>query len=476
MEERGRHPLLGTTLRGTYRMLKVLDRGGMGLVFEAEHVRLNRRLAIKVMARHLIRDQRAFTRFKREAEIIGLLQHPHVVHITDFDTTERGEPYIVMELLKGESLSVRLERERVLPTTLAVRIACQAASGLAAVHAAAIVHRDLKPGNIFLTETISQSPLVKLLDFGISKYADSGHGITRDNDILGTPEYMPPEQALGKAASVDGRGDQYALAVILYEMLAGRVPFLGENVAQLLDQVIHKEPAPIERFAPHVPARVGKVLARALAKEPAERFTSILDFGNALAGAAGCSLPPPADGPSGATLQLTTDPAVAGERRRVRAETPRTLDGPRQPEPAEKSLVRTLAGGFSAHEVGRALERAKSARDSGKVEAAAVHVEQAVATAEALENHAATEKVKRASALIDAILEARIGSLDRVLSTALLPNKRASVRVSPQQAFLLSRIDGRLSVEEIIDLSPLPRQKTLRLLVSLLRDGLISAS
>jgi tRNA A-37 threonylcarbamoyl transferase component Bud32 len=475
VEERGRHPLLGTTLRGTYRMLRVLDRGGMGLVFEAEHVRLNRRLAIKVMARHLIREERAFTRFKREAEIIGLLQHPHVVHITDFDTTERGEPYIVMELLQGESLGVRLERERILPTLLAVRIACQAASGLAAVHAATIVHRDLKPQNIFLTKAMGDGPLVKLLDFGISKCADMGHGITRDNDILGTPDYMPPEQALGKAASVDGRGDQYALAVILYEMLAGRVPFLGDTVAQILDQVIHKEPAPIEKFAPHVPARVGKVLARALAKDPADRFTSILDFGNALAGAAGCSLPPPADGPSGATLQLTTDPTVAGERRRARAATPLTVDGPRAAHP-EKSLVRTLAGGFSVNEVARALERAKRARDSGESEAAAAHAERALATAEALESDGASAKVNSESALIDAILEERIGPLDRVLSTALLPGRRASFHVSPEQAFLLSRIDGRLTVEEIIDLSPLPRQKTLRLLVGMLQSGLITAS
>ena len=477
-EDGGQHELLGKILRGSYRMLRLLDRGGMGLVFEAEHVRLKRRLAVKIMARRLVHDERAFARFKREAEIVSLLQHPHIVHITDTDTTERGEPYMVMELLQGESLGKRLERERTVPMALAVRIACQAASGLAAVHEAKIVHRDLKPQNIFLTEVPAQGTLVKLLDFGISKCAGVGHGITRDNDVLGTPDYMAPEQALGKAASVDGRGDQYSLAVILYEMLAGRVPFLGDNVMAILEQVVNSAPKPIETFAPHVPVRVSKVIRRALEKDPASRFDTILDFGNALAAAAGCSLPPPANA-AGATLRLTTDPKVVGEkvvgekRRLSRAEKAVRAN---TPERSKASGARTLAGGFSAGDVGRALERAKTAHDAGDLDLAASHVEHALSTAEVLKSDTASTKLKRASGMIDEILETRIGSLDRVLSTALLPSRRANFRVSPEQAFLLSRIDGRLSVEEVIDLSPLSRQKTLSLLVGLLREGLIAAN
>jgi serine/threonine protein kinase len=453
-------------------MLRLLDRGGMGLVFEAEHVRLKRRVAVKIMARRLVHDERAFVRFKREAEIVSLLQHPHIVHITDFDTTERGEPYIVMELLHGESLGARLERDPIVPMALAVRIACQTASGLAAVHEAKIVHRDLKPQNIFLTEVPAQGTLVKLLDFGISKCAGTGHGITRDNDVLGTPDYMAPEQALGKAASVDGRGDQYSLAVILYEMLAGRVPFLGDNVMAILEQVVNSRPKPIENFAPHIPARVSKVIRRALEKDPADRFDTILDFGNALASAAGCSLPPP--DASGATLRLTTDPAVVGDSRRPERSDKAHRSGHPAPR-SKRSGARTLAGGFSASEVGRALERARTAHDAGELDTAASHVEFALATAEGLKSDTASAKLKRASALIDEILETRIGALDRVLSTALLPSRRANFRVSPEQAFLLSRIDGRLNVEEVIDLSPLSRQRTLSLLVGLLREGLISA-
>src|SRR5215207_4060670 len=126
------HPLLGTTLRGTYRILRQLDQGGMGTVFDAEHVRLRRRVAVKVLAQHLAKDAHALARFNREAEIISQLQHPHVVQVTDFDTTEAGEPYLVMELLAGESLATRLERERCLPVLEAVSLAHQVSSGLAA--------------------------------------------------------------------------------------------------------------------------------------------------------------------------------------------------------------------------------------------------------------------------------------------------------------------------------------------------------
>jgi hypothetical protein len=174
-------------------------------------------------------------------------------------------------------------------------------------------------------------------------------------------------------------------------------------------------------------------------------------------------------------LRLTTDPAVVGDSRRPE----RVDEAHRSGSPAPRSKrsgARTLAGGFSASDVGRALERARTAHDAGELDAAASHVEFALATAGGLKSDTADAKLKRASALIDEILETRIGSLDRVLSTALLPSRRANFRVSPEQAFLLSRIDGRLNVEEVIDLSPLSRQRTLSLLVGLLREGLISDS
>src|SRR3954462_4021106 len=278
ISEEEEHPLIGQTLRGTYRVLSVLDQGGMGLVFEAEHVRLRRRVALKVLARHLIRDEQALARFNREAEIISQLEHPHIVQILDFDTTEQGEPYIVMELLKGESLSDRLERDGCLPIEDAGRIAHQVASGLFAAHQASVIHRDLKPANIFLSNTPGQGRVVKLLDFGISKRMGGGRSLTGEFDVLGTPDYMAPEQALGKTASVDHRGDQYALAVIAFEMLSGQTPFSGDDLVEVLQKVVSAAVPPIERFAPHVSPLVGVVLNRGLEKDPAARYPTVLDF------------------------------------------------------------------------------------------------------------------------------------------------------------------------------------------------------
>ena len=182
------HPLVGSLLSGTYEVKRLLDRGGMGIVFEAEQVRLRRKVAIKVLPVHLAQDPQALLRFQREAELVSSLQHPHVVQIVDFDTTEQGEPYIVMEYLAGESLELRLASEPTLPLEFAVRVATQVASGLAAVHGALIVHRDLKPANIFLTELPTEGVHVKLLDFGIGKRLGGQQRLTGENDVMGTPD------------------------------------------------------------------------------------------------------------------------------------------------------------------------------------------------------------------------------------------------------------------------------------------------
>jgi serine/threonine protein kinase len=471
------HPLLGTTLRGTYRILRALDQGGMGMVFDAEHVRLKRRVAVKVLAQHLAKDAHALARFNREAEIISQLQHPHVVQVTDFDTTEQGEPYLVMELLVGESLASRLERERCLPIANAIRIAYQVSSGLGAAHAASIVHRDLKPANIFLTEVPGQGELVKLLDFGISKRAGGSKGLTGEYDILGTPDYMAPEQALGKTAHVDHRGDQYALAVITYEMLTGRTPFAGNDVMDVLRQVISAEPPPIEQLAPHVPVAAGDVLRRALAKDPEQRFSSINEFAKALVQAAGASLPPPIDtglgvantlpaGPPGATKSVAAPPAPRPSDRYqtgLRAKTPIHVNAP------------TMAATFSANDLARALDQARQAHGMGDVELAVNNAETALLVADALNSPESAARMESSRTLLNAIFEARLGSLSQRM-IVLPPTSNKKVRVSPEQAFLLSRVDGGVTLDEAIDLSPLPRQKTLRLLVSMLRQGLIAAS
>ncbi|MES1175806.1 MAG: serine/threonine-protein kinase [Myxococcales bacterium] len=462
------HPLVGTVLRGTYEVKRVVDRGGMGIVFEGEQVRLRRKVAIKILPVHLAQEQQALLRFQREAELVSLLQHPNVVQIVDFDTTEHGEPYIVMEFLAGESLEFRLARQPVLPLDFAVRVATQVASGLSAVHEALIVHRDLKPANIFLTE-LSEGVHVKLLDFGIGKKLGGQQRLTGENDVMGTPDYMPPEQAQGKTAHVDQRGDQYSLAVIVYEMLAGRGPFQGDMMA-ILAQVIAAEPPRIEDFVPGLPAGVGPVLRRAMAKASTERFETIVDFANALSAAAA---PPPVSPAPPAVAEPITQTTL-------RLTTPRALSEPRHewptvdasPDAARQRVAVPTPGAPSQAKLLAALESAKKARSARDIDLAATLVERALSIADALGNSEGAAAIEREEALIEGSLEMRLGRRDGVLHA--LPSSEDRVSLLPEEAFLLSRIDGIASAEEVLDLSPLPRIRTLRLLVRMLRQRLIN--
>ena len=469
------HPLIGETLRGTYRILSVLDQGGMGLVFDAEHVRLRRRVAVKVLAQHLVSDAQALARFNREAEIISQLEHPHIVQILDFDTTEQGEPYIVMELLKGESLSDRLERDGCLSIVDSARIVHQVASGLYAAHQAAIVHRDLKPANIFLIEMPGQGSLVKLLDFGISKRVGVGRSLTGEFDVLGTPDYMAPEQALGKTASVDHRGDQYALAVIAFEMLSGQTPFSGTDLMDVLQKVVSAEAPPIERFAPHVSPAVGAVLHRGLAKDPGARYENVLDFAGAFSAACEGSLPPssqafgvartvPASGPT--TKRDAAEPSQPAHSARFET-------GPQQRAANNRfGNASTLNSNAHLQDIPAALDHARQALGLGDLNLAVAYAESALRVAEGFDNAEARLMIDGEAMLIDHIFETRIGSLRQRLSVVGVPSS-ADARVSPEQAFLLSRLDGGATVEEVLDLSPMPSRDTLRLLLGMVRDGLV---
>ncbi|HKO48471.1 MAG TPA: serine/threonine-protein kinase [Polyangiaceae bacterium] len=459
------HPLIGTVLRGTYEVRRVVDRGGMGIVFEAEQVRLHRKVAIKILPVHLVQEPKALLRFQREAELVSLLQHPHVVQIFDFDVTEQGEPYLVMEFLQGESLEVFLAREPGLPLALAMRVASQVASGLASVHQALIVHRDLKPANIFLTELPGEGIHIKLLDFGLGKRKGGEQRLTGENDVMGTPDYMPPEQAQGRTANVDQRGDQYSLAVIVYEMLAGRGPYQGD-VMEVLEQVIAHEAPPIEDWVPSLPAGVGPVLRRAMAKAPDQRFDTVMEFANALSAAAAPPPPQLSLCNGNATPCQSSDPGGFGTERHVHSSTesagksgqPRALS----PVPSTSAQLRLL----------RSLEDAKKARSARDIDVAAKLVERAMGIADVHGSREALAALEREEALIEGSLEMRLGDRGRPLRLLRQPDVRASLL--PEEAFLLSRIDGVASAEEVLDTSPMPRLRTLRLLVRMLRYKLIS--
>lgn len=273
-------------LGGTYRLLRRLDSGSMGTVFEAEHLRLHRNVAVKLLAPGLASRPDLLARFRLEADVMSRLEHPHIVSALDFDVTEDGEPYLVLELLHGETLEQRIDSDAPLALEDVVRITTQIASALSVAHQASVVHRDLKPSNVFLTDAPGEPVFVKLLDFGISKNLRSDRHLTQPRILVGTPEYMAPEQARGQNDLVDARTDQYALAVVVYEMLTGLQPFAHGDLKEVLRRVAKVDPAPPSSVASWVPARVDAVLARALAKEPAERFADVMEFSHEFAAAA----------------------------------------------------------------------------------------------------------------------------------------------------------------------------------------------
>jgi hypothetical protein len=354
-------------------------------------------------------------------------------------------------------------------------IAGQIALALEAAHDAGIIHRDLKPANIFLCEMVGQGPLVKLLDFGISKRVGVGRSLTGEFDVLGTPDYMAPEQALGRTAQVDHRGDQYALAVIAFEMLSGQTPFSGADMMELLHKVASTEAPSIDRFAPHVPAAVAAVLKRGLEKAPEARYATVLDFAIALSSACECSLPPPVDPRSHANTVPASGATPSTRRVKPEAYPPgqRYQTGSQRRAASKFGNASTLSGSATLQDIPRALERARQALGLGDLNLAVSYAESALRVAEGFDNAEAQLLIDSEEMLIDHVLETRLGSLRHRLSVTNVPSSLNS-RVSPEQAFLLSRVDGGVTVEEALDLSPLPRRETLRLLVQMLQGGLVS--
>lgn len=273
---------IGTILRDTYELTSVLGKGGMGSVFLARHLRLpGKQVAVKVLHHHEdeLSDEQ-FARFRREAEIASQLGHPNIIEVLDFHTLESGAPYMVMEYLRGESLSHRLRKGR-LSIREAFTITRQMGSALHAAHRAGVVHRDLKPANVFLVPTESEgapTERVKLLDFGISKLLGSQTLQTQEDVLMGTPRYMSPEQAMGRNKEVDHRTDIFALGCIVYEMLCGDSPFSGGTIAEVVYRVVHEQPESLAVRVPDLPGRAVAAVDRALAKNAKDRFQDVASF------------------------------------------------------------------------------------------------------------------------------------------------------------------------------------------------------
>jgi serine/threonine-protein kinase len=276
----------GQLLRQRYRVVRYVGRGAMGEVYEARHVRLVGRYAIKILNVDLAHNPMARERFRREAGIASELRHPNIVQVTDFDETEAGRPYLVMELLEGRDLGA-LIAEGPIPLARALPLARQISAGLTAMHGQGIVHRDLKPANVFvLPETSGHEERVKLVDFGLSKRLVPSLAVTHDRMLLGTPQYMAPEQARGNSDGVGPAADQFAMAAIVYEMLAGRPAFDGDLLSVVLYRIVYEAPTPLGQLVPDLPPGIEAAIGRGLAKDPAARFSSVSALWEALAAGA----------------------------------------------------------------------------------------------------------------------------------------------------------------------------------------------
>jgi predicted Ser/Thr protein kinase len=260
---------------GTYQIVEELGRGGMAVVYRAYQPSLNRYVAIKVLPPQLSFDDGFVQRFRREAQAAARLRHPNIVVVHDVAQHE-GIHYIVMEYLAGRTLKQVIEQDGPLPLSQATRIVEQVASALDYAHLQGFVHRDVKPSNIF----VDQSHHVTLTDFGIAKAASESEPLTRTGLIMGTPEYMAPEQAEG--SSVDHRTDLYALGIVLYHMLVGRLPFQGTTPHATLHAVIYEPPPPLRRIDPSISPAIEAVALRAIAKQPSQRFQRGADLVAAL--------------------------------------------------------------------------------------------------------------------------------------------------------------------------------------------------
>jgi len=344
--------LVGQVVADRYHVVKKLGEGGMGQVYLAEHVKMGRRSAIKVMNPSMVHDPDAVARFNREASNASRITHPNVCAIYDFGETPDGLIYLAMEFIEGEPLTDLLEREGALPVGRATGIFLQTAEALQAAHDLGIVHRDLKPDNIMLSRRKGGGDTVKVVDFGIAKAVggdEAGQKVTKTGLVVGTPEFMSPEQLSGD--TLDGRSDLYSLALVFYRMLSGKLPFEATTVQETMIKRLTDEPTKLAEARPDLsfPAGLQPVLDTALARTPMERYQSVAKFAADIAAVTGrpvTSAVPQTD----ARTQIL-DPTAGGATQRISAKRPPpTAPSPvatktRPLVPAAIGLVVLLAAG-----------------------------------------------------------------------------------------------------------------------------------
>ena len=333
----GAGDLVGSVIADRYHVLKKLGEGGMGQVYLAEHVRMGRKSAVKVMNPGMVHDADAISRFNREAANASRITHPNVAAIYDFGETSDGLIYLAMEFVEGEPLTQIIAAAGALPAARAASIVRQTGDALAVAHEFGIVHRDLKPDNIMIARNRDGSDCVKVVDFGIAKAANvDAQKVTRTGLIVGTPEYMSPEQIAGDA--LDGRSDIYSLALVGFSMLTGKLPFPSETIQESMIMRLTDRPRSLAEMKPDVtwPAPLQVVMDRALARDASNRYMSAGEFGHDFARAVGqmpqtvvaeaqtsllaaASVPPTKVAPAPTMITGTTGGGTSAVRRTSRA-------------------------------------------------------------------------------------------------------------------------------------------------------------
>jgi serine/threonine-protein kinase len=310
-------PLVGQTLAGKYLIEQLIKRGGMGAVYRGKHVMMDKTVAIKVLRPSLAGDDVVVARFSREAKAASRISHPHAVSVTDFGEAENGVVFLVMEYLDGQTLKDVIRNEGQMPLDRAVEIVRQVSGALDAAHKQGVVHRDLKSDNIMLSQT-NGGDWAKVLDFGIAKIQQPegarDNDITAANLVIGTPQYMSPEQC-SQTGPIDARSVVYSLGVIVYEMLAGRVPFTGDSPTVIMMKQVQDDPPSVLSARPDLPASVDNLIKKALAKQPIDRFQTAGALSEALTQAAADAgdaasalvIPPVADTVANEPVNITAD-------------------------------------------------------------------------------------------------------------------------------------------------------------------------
>lgn len=281
-----RDPFIGKLIADKYQIVEVLGMGGFATVYKAEQKGLRRSVAIKILHAEFVDKPDKIRRFQHEAESISTLVHPNVAAVYDYGVLPEGQPYLAMELAPGTTLSSVLSECKRFDSERALKIFLQACDGIAAAHAMGLIHRDIKPSNILLDKAEDGTETVKILDFGLAKVVSDESGsrehLTMTGEVLGTPAYMSPEQCTG--GPIDFRTDIYSFGCVMYEVLSGRLPIEGDNSYEMMNKHINEAPVSLSKSGAAVPPRMVKIVAKALEKDPADRFEDFDDLKDALRG------------------------------------------------------------------------------------------------------------------------------------------------------------------------------------------------